>query len=72
MTCEERQRRLVWYKRFSQLLEFLSSKPTISEIMFEVFDMLDDNKAFGSSRVAESACRSLTQVLKKNGLNAER
>jgi hypothetical protein len=67
MNSEKYQRRLVWYQRFSNLLQFLRGKPEIPEVMFEVFDLLDTKKAFGSERVAYSAHLSLVQALRDHG-----
>jgi hypothetical protein len=67
MSSEKHQQRLVWYQRFRKLIQFLQKEPTIPEIMFKVYELMDTNRAFGSQQIACSAHRSLIQVLSDHG-----
>ena len=55
------------YKLFEQLYDFLASKPSITDILQKVFDVLDTKRGFGSQQNSDFAAESLDWVLKDRG-----
>jgi len=55
------------YKLFERLYDFLTNKPSINDILRQIFDVLDAKRSFGSRQNAEYAAESLDWVLKDKG-----
>jgi len=68
------ERKRIWrirtrssYLFFNELYDFLSSKPSIPDILRKFYELRDNLHTFGSIRNAECAAESLDLVLKDKG-----